>query len=48
MNPEYTILVIYFSDEVLDYVAEINNMQCRLLDSKATAPFKTFASDLYE
>jgi hypothetical protein len=48
LNPENTILVIYFSDEILDYVAEIKGIECRLLESKGTAPFKTFASELYE
>ncbi len=47
-NKDYSILVIYFSDEVLDFVAEINKIDCRLLGKKYTAQFKTYASDLYE
>jgi hypothetical protein len=40
---------VYFSDEVLDAVAEIKKLQCRLLEGKGmTAEFKTYGSDLFE
>jgi hypothetical protein len=40
---------VYFSDEVLDAVAEIKKLQCRLLEGNGiTADFKTYGSDLFE
>lgn len=42
------MLVVYFADDVLDQVAEINQVQCRLLNQKATLPFKQYAIELYE
>ena len=49
LNHENSILVVYFSDEVLDAVAEIKKVQCRLLEGKgATAEFKTYGNDMFE
>jgi len=42
------VLVIYFSNEVLDYMAEIYKVKCRLLDYNQTVPFKTHAEDIFE
>jgi hypothetical protein len=49
LEKENSILIVYFSDEVLDAVAEIKKLQCRLLEGKGmTAEFKTYGSDLFE
>jgi hypothetical protein len=41
-------LIIYFADDLLDQVAELNNIEVRLLDKNQTLPFKNFAEDIYE
>ena len=48
MNPDHTILVIYFSNEVLDQMAEISDVKCRLLDYNESLNFKNHAEELYE
>ena len=48
-DKENSILIVYFSDEVLDAVAEIKKLECRLLEGKGmTAEFKTYGNDLFE
>ena len=32
MNPDLAILVVLFSDEVLDQMAEINQLKCRIMN----------------
>jgi hypothetical protein len=42
------MLVIYFSDDLLDQMAEIHEVKVRLLDHGQTIQFKNHAEDLYE
>ena len=42
------MILIYFPDELLDQMAEIHEVQVRLLDSMQTAPFKDHAEELFE
>lgn len=48
MSNENTILVIYFSDEILDKMAEIFEVQVRLLDYNYNVEFKTYAVEMFE
>lgn len=48
LNPTETMLVIYFSDDTLDKMAEILEVKVRLLDHGSTMPFKNHAEELYE
>lgn len=42
------MLVIYFSNEILDQVAEIQRVKCRLLTFRISTEFKHYASDMFE
>ncbi len=48
MNKTQTILVIYFSDDTLDKMAEILELKVKLLDSNVAIEFKNHAEDMYE
>ena len=47
-NGEHLIVVIYFPKDVLDKMAEIVDLECKLQDSQHSQPFKTYANDLFE
>ena len=47
-NKENTNIIIYFSDDVLDQMAEINRLKCRLLDQNVSTYFKNHAEELFE
>ena len=42
------IVLIYFPDELLDQMAEILEIDTRLIDYSLAIPFKDHAEDLYE
>lgn len=42
------MVLIFFQDELLDEMAEILELQVRLIDTGQTAPFKDHAEDLFE
>ncbi|CDW85080.1 anoctamin-like protein [Stylonychia lemnae] len=48
LNPDRDLLVIYFSDDLLDEMAEIYELPVRLLDQNQSVPFKNYAEDVYE
>lgn len=48
MNKTETILVIFFSDEILDQMAEIEKVKVRMLDEGVTMKFQNHAEDMFE
>lgn len=48
LNKSETIIVIFFSDDVLDKMAEILEVKVRLLDKGQAVPFKNYAEEMFE
>lgn len=48
MDNTETIVIVFFSDEVLDIIAETNKVKVRLLDHGEAVQFKNYAEEMYE
>ena len=42
------MVVLYFDDSVVDLMAEINGVECRLSQHNLTQPFKCYAADMFD
>ena len=42
------LFIVYFPDEILDQMAELEELPVQLLDSDNILPFKDYAEDIYE
>jgi hypothetical protein len=47
-NPNHHIIVIKFPGDVLDQMAELIDLKCKLQDSNHVLSFKVYAKDLFD
>ena len=47
-SEEDLIFLIYFPDDLLDQMAELQNLPVRILEFNEVVPFKNYAEDIYE
>lgn len=47
-DPDQVIIVVYFDDNIIDIMAELMDVKCRLSGFDVMADFKCFAADFYE
>ena len=47
-DPDTVMIVLTFDDSLIDLLAEIQGIKCRLSSQPALADFKMFASDMFE
>lgn len=48
INPDNKIIVLYFPQDILEQMAELSDMRCKLKDSNYLHQFKIYARDLFE
>ena len=47
-NDNKLSIVIYFEDNVLDLMAEITQVKCRMMNYNVCEDFKCYASDMFD